>query len=304
MKSRKPKVSVCIITFNHEKFITAALDSILEQDIDFQIEIVAVDDASTDNTHDILNSYSRKNPEIVRIYQNPFNLGPYRNFLKALQLCSGQYIAICEGDDFWISTSKLKKQVAFLDKEADYAGCIHDAIVTDADGRVTASSYCNHLQNKFDLKDSMKSLRGRFPTCSLLVRASILNDNPPQWFTSHACDTFFLYLAAKTGYIRYMEDKMSAYRIHSQGTWQGSNNTSRRRGLLLQEKILWSDRKMRTTCGEIIRSRIQVLSHEIAVDENESKTMRLHALFLRTRHGFSNFKTIRVSLGILIRILR
>src|SRR6056297_2037532 len=114
----KPLVSICCITYNHEKYIADALDSFLMQKTNFPFEIIIHDDASTDATPKIIDRYAKQYPKIIKpIYQseNQFSKGrkPLRDFV--LPLIRGKYMATCEGDDFWIDDKKLEKQISFLE---------------------------------------------------------------------------------------------------------------------------------------------------------------------------------------------
>ena len=119
------KVSVTIITYNHEKFIRKTLDSVLMQKVNFQYEIVIGEDCSTDNTKKILLEYQNKHPGKIRLLLAENNQGLVRNFMQTYRACKGEYIATLDGDDYWISSRKLQKQVDFLDRHGDFSMCFH-----------------------------------------------------------------------------------------------------------------------------------------------------------------------------------
>src|SRR4051794_3890726 len=119
------KVSVCMITYNHERFIEQAVASALTQATSFEYEIVIGEDCSTDRTRNILIELQRANPDKIRLLLPEHNLGAQRNFVQTLDMCRGQYIAYLEGDDYWTSSAKLQQQVDFLDQHADFAICFH-----------------------------------------------------------------------------------------------------------------------------------------------------------------------------------
>jgi len=107
-------VSVCIITYNQENFVEQAIESALFQKCNFETEIIICDDCSTDNTPRIIQSYASKYPDKIKPYCAEQNTGMLKNWEKALKLCSGKYIALLEGDDFWNDENKLKKQYQIL----------------------------------------------------------------------------------------------------------------------------------------------------------------------------------------------
>lgn len=136
--ARKPKVSILCLTYNHEKFISEALDGFLNQKTSFEFEIVIHDDASTDGTQRIIKEYYSRHPEIIKtilLKKNIHSAGG--NILKnAFKYCSGDYIAFCEGDDKWVEVTKLQKQVEFLDFNKDYVLVYSDCIPFNDKGRV------------------------------------------------------------------------------------------------------------------------------------------------------------------------
>ena len=111
------KVSVVVVTYNHEKTIARTLDSILAQERDFPMEIIIGDDASTDATESICREYVDKHPDLIKYIRNEKNKGVMDNYYDCLLLAKGKYIADVAGDDFWIYPRKLKEQVEILDKE-------------------------------------------------------------------------------------------------------------------------------------------------------------------------------------------
>ena len=126
------KVSVLTITYNHEKYIAQAIESVLIQEVNFDYELVIGEDCSTDKTREIVIDYQRKYPHKIRLLLNEKNLGMHRNFAQTYHACRGQYIAVLEGDDFWTSPHKLQKQVDFLDNNPDFAICFHNMQVINA----------------------------------------------------------------------------------------------------------------------------------------------------------------------------
>ena len=134
MENTDVKVSVIVLTYNHEKYIRQALDSILMQKVDFRYEILVGDDASTDGTAEILQEYQQKYEGIFRLFLRPWNLGATRNAYELLTSARGTYLATCEGDDYWTDVYKLQRQVRFLEDHKEYIGTAHRFTVVDAQG--------------------------------------------------------------------------------------------------------------------------------------------------------------------------
>lgn len=120
----KLKVSVCMITYNHAKYIAEAIQGVLMQVTDFEIEFIIANDASTDNTHSIITQLAVDTSNItIKYFCHPKNLGMMPNFIFALEQCQGKYVALCEGDDYWTDPLKLQKQVDFLEAHIEYNIC-------------------------------------------------------------------------------------------------------------------------------------------------------------------------------------
>ncbi len=126
-----PLVSVAVITYNMEQYLRQLLDSILEQEVDFEYEIVIDDDCSPDSSRDIIKEYQMRYPGIVKPAFRKKNVGGSRNMYGVLHRCKGKYIAILEGDDYWEDKNKLKYQVGFLENHPEYIG-------------MTCNSWCDH----------------------------------------------------------------------------------------------------------------------------------------------------------------
>lgn len=120
-----PKVSVCLVTYNHEPYIAKAIESILEQKTDFKYEIIVGDDCSVDNTRNIVQKYIDKYPDIVRPLYPEKNTN-CKQSIEIMLNAKGEYIALLEGDDYWCDENKLQKQTDFLDKNLDFSFCCHN----------------------------------------------------------------------------------------------------------------------------------------------------------------------------------
>src|SRR5690606_36284281 len=136
------KLSVLVTTYNHANYIAQCLDSILMQQTTFPFEIILGEDESTDGTREICKDYAQKHPDIIKlflrsrkdvIYINGKPTGRF-NFLASLKACTGKYIALCEGDDFWTDPLKLQKQVDFLEANPEYEACFTNISIIDEKG--------------------------------------------------------------------------------------------------------------------------------------------------------------------------
>lgn len=135
----KPKVSICVVTYNHENYISDCLNSILSQQIDFDIEILIADDISTDNTKAIIENFAAQYPQIIKLIVYPHKVGTFYNFNFIHSQATGQYVCHCDGDDLFLP-GKLQQQANFLDLNQDYAVVWHKSIFFNDEG-VTAKEY-------------------------------------------------------------------------------------------------------------------------------------------------------------------
>jgi glycosyltransferase involved in cell wall biosynthesis len=208
---RPPKVSICMISYNHGKFIAQAIESILAQEVDFSIELVIGDDCSKDDTGRICEDFARRDPR-VRLLPRERNLGVMPNFARTLAACVGEYVAVCEGDDYWMDPRKLAKQAAFLDTRPDHAGAAHqsDVLVDEKFSRKFKLDVPHTL-------DTMDLLAGRqFHTASVIFRrpAVDLFCRAPLVLS---CDRLLNFCISFLGKIHYSEEAMCAYRLHGGG---------------------------------------------------------------------------------------
>lgn len=129
---KRPLVSVGILTYNHEKYIAQAIESVLMQKVNFEYEIVIAEDCSTDRTREIVQEYQKKYPNIIRLILQPHNVGIQENSRCLRRECRGIYRANLEGDDYWVTDSKLQYQIDFLENNSDFIAiggdfrCIND----------------------------------------------------------------------------------------------------------------------------------------------------------------------------------
>lgn len=206
-----PKVSVCMITFNHASYIEQAIQSILSQDVDFSIELVIGDDCSTDNTAVICQEFAQRDAR-VRLLSRERNLGVMPNFTRTLRACEGEYIAVCEGDDYWTDPLKLRKQIGFLESHQDYAGSTHQAqVIID---NVPVRQFKESVSTTLTTTDL---LGGRlFHTASVVFRRPVLDlfCNSPLVLS---CDRLLNFCISFLGKIHYSEESMCAYRLHGAG---------------------------------------------------------------------------------------
>lgn len=130
----QPLVTVLITTYNQERYIGKAIDSVLAQKTDFPFEVYISEDCGTDGTRAILQDYAARFPDIIRLNLREQNAGISRNWYEGLCAAKGQYVCTLEGDDWWRDDHKLQKQVDFLRAHPDYLAVSHTLLLTDDAG--------------------------------------------------------------------------------------------------------------------------------------------------------------------------
>lgn len=215
------KVSVVMITYKHAAFIKQAVESILNQETSFDIELIIAEDNSPDNTFDIVSSIIESHPrgKAINYVRNEQNLGIMPNSKKALDMVKGQYIATCEGDDYWIDPHKLQKQVDFMDKNPSFAICFHNTRIEYFEGNLSPYLLNENIEKDvFTINDMIGEDEIWFMgTASLLIRSSAFGKFP-DWLTkSKSGDIPIIILAARNGDIKYLPDVMAVYRKHEGG---------------------------------------------------------------------------------------
>jgi glycosyltransferase involved in cell wall biosynthesis len=219
------KVSVCVPTYNHESFIAQMLEGALQQKTNFPFEIVVGDDGSTDGAPAIIQEYASKHPDKIRAYLHPHNLGPQHprefagrnNVLSLLKACRGEYVALCEGDDYWTDPYKLQKQVEFMSHHPDFAICHHNVRVMYEDGS-PEHLFNTPCQKEFSSIQDILEDRWFMATASILYRNIFLQQDFAGWHAKAAAGDWALVLQlAASGAIGYLPDVMGVYRKHSAG---------------------------------------------------------------------------------------
>jgi glycosyltransferase involved in cell wall biosynthesis len=223
---QEPKVTVGTITYNHIPFIEQCIEGVLIQKTDFPFEYIIGEDFSTDGTREIIFGYARKYPEIIRVITADYNVGANANSLRCFKAFRGQYVALCEGDDYWTDPLKLQKQVDFLEDNPEYVMCYHQCLVKHPD--------------KPNMMDYIKPKKGRDYTADELVATpkSIQigtrlfrnvfkeqgNDFPLEYFGDYFMNAYL----GTFGKCKFLSTiKPSVYNKHAGGIWSSLDDKSK-----------------------------------------------------------------------------
>lgn len=236
------KVSVMCTTYNHEKYIRDAIEGFLAQKTNFKYEVIIHDDASTDGTAEIVKSYEKDHPEIIHgIYQkeNQYHKGmPYLSSVMKTH-CTGKYIAICEGDDYWIDPHKLQMQVDYLEQHPECVLSVHDAVKVDFENDEVKAM---HPHEDGDiLPDALiMQYNGILPTNSMVYRKEIVDFENDSFFlkTGVVGDYPFQLYCLTKGKVHYFSRIMSVYRYMHQGSWSKNMHSNRKNKLIHAVQML------------------------------------------------------------------
>lgn len=227
----KPVVSICCITYNHEPYIEDALKGFLIQETDFPFEILIHDDASTDRTADIIREYEAKYPRLIKpIYQveNQWskNIRALQDFLYPKS--KGNYIALCEGDDYWVDKEKLQKQAAYLDNNPDVVISGHDAFIIDEKDNYISDSKLPDTHKRDYTGEELILGKAWLLTMSWMFRNIEFEKIPERNMVVNG-DSFFTSLIGTHGGSHHHADiKPAAYRIHPGGIWSALSENDKK----------------------------------------------------------------------------
>jgi glycosyltransferase involved in cell wall biosynthesis len=215
MQPNTPLVSVLMLTYNHESYIAQAIESVLAQKTNFNVELVIGEDCSTDRTYEICKQYQTQYPDIVKLIHNENNIGISKNFVLSYNACNGKYMAICEGDDFWINANKLQIQVDYLESHPDVCISIHR--VMNYYPEDNSKSLSNPKQKKETTIADLADMN-YISNVSAVFRNKLFD--LPEWFSQVSTYDYAMHMInAQFGKIVYLPKVMAVYRQHKKAIW-------------------------------------------------------------------------------------
>lgn len=258
-----PLVSVCIITYNHGKFIRKCIEGVLMQQTHFSFEMVIGDDCSTDDTAAVIREMHAMYPDIIRPIFHSSNVGGVNNAYKyCFPKLTGKYVAICEGDDFWTDDLKLQKQVDFMERHPSVSLCFHRVNSVDENG--------NEIERQEELPmvrtyNEKEIFHLSIPTLSILFR-KCFHTIPEELFRVKSCDTFLCGMLATYGKGADLGFIGASYRIHRGGIYSSRHFIDQVRQGIETRKIMikspvFPPQFRKEIGGEIRRRKILYLKH-------------------------------------------
>ncbi len=218
----EPLVSICCITYNHGPYIRSALDSFLSQKTDFSYEILIHDDASTDDTAEIIREYQARYPEMIRPIlrrENQYSRGISNISVFNFPRVRGKYIAMCEGDDYWTDSGKLQAQVDYLEAHPDCTLCFHSAVIRSVDGSKAEGMMRPYKGDCRIEPEQIVDKTSGYPTASLTFPAGIVKELPDYYLDCPVGDIPMQLMMAAKGYAWYMDRPMCVYRVGVASSW-------------------------------------------------------------------------------------
>ncbi len=305
------KLTVSITAYNHEKFISQALDSVLMQETDFSFEILIGEDDSEDNTREIVKEYQKQHPDKIRLFLNDrdkvihINGRPTGrwNFVNNIKNAKGEYIALLEGDDFWTDPFKLQKQIDFLKDNKECTICFHNVEIFYEDENRAPWNYCLPNQKKISsLEDLLE--RNFLSTCSVVFDNGLF-DKFPSWFYETAMGDWPLHiLNSQHGKIGYLADVMAKHRINSNSYWSSHRQDQTLYKSSLVDAYQHFNKHLCYRYDHTIKSKLSKYYHELSLGYERDGDLTRAKQYLR-KYAVLHHKYKKISsVALLIFLLR
>lgn len=220
-----PFLAVWMVTYNHENFIAQAIEGIMMQKTNFSYRLYIGEDCSTDKTREICLAYKEEYPDKIELILHEKNIGATANGLAMYNICfnsKAKYIAMCEGDDYWIDPNKLQMQVDFLENNQEYVATSHanKAIYDNSKINLTPGQAIKYKGDKdtFTIDDIINS--NNPGQASTFVFRNAYKHNFPQWVAKCLLGDLALQIClGQIGYFKYFNKEMGCYRVHAGGSY-------------------------------------------------------------------------------------
>lgn len=223
--AEQPVVSICCLTYNHEQYLSQALDSFLMQITDFPFEIIIGEDCSTDNTRKIIEQYMKKYPKIIKLVTSSSNVGLQENSYRTMHACNGEYIALCDGDDYWLDNKKLQIQINEMKQNVNIGISFHPASKLIQDGKIIKSNFS--YKKFYSLSEIVESDFHFISTNTIIFKKDILNKIDKDIFLkSPVNDVWIRIISSMESGAICINREMSIYRVQSSGSWTESMKNS------------------------------------------------------------------------------
>lgn len=296
--TKRKKVSCHVITYNHINYISKCIDGILMQKTNFDFEIVIGDDVSTDGTREIVKEYASRFPDLIRLNlrdKRGTGIPGKENFMSTLEMCDGEYITLCDGDDYWTDPLKLQKQVDFLEQNKEYSICFHNVKYIDISGGETKHKNFNSgsIEKTFTIEDLSSGNFIDAPSVIFKNNDKIL----PSWFKYSPIGDYPLHMInASFGLIKYFPEEMAVYRVGS-GVWSTKSNIEQTVNAMFCMTLLMSHFKSNITVFENLKKQYDNFKAILSKPFEDKKKLELNI-------KDHTFLEKNISLNYLLKILK
>ncbi len=289
----QPDVSIAVITYLQEAFIEETLRGIALQKFEGKVEVVIGDDASPDCTLDVIREKTKDFPFPVRILTSDKNLGMVGNWLRVLSACSGKYVAVCEGDDYWTDPEKIQRQFQTMESRLDAVMTWHKVDVS-----------WEGVQRPYPYEEGFQEcgmeeviLHHFIPTCSLMYRNGLITSWPDWIYRARGLDMVIEMMLASHGRVIQIPGTMGVYRQHPGGISKSAESLNlgiERQLEMLQHVDAYTQERFSETIGvkmvDLARQQLKMPDNEGVL--NLKKRWRFFK-FIRYAHRFSHHPSFK-----------
>ncbi|NAZ95990.1 glycosyltransferase family 2 protein [Vibrio toranzoniae] len=279
----KVYTSVVCTAFNQAVYIRDAIDSFLAQVTEYKFEIIIHDDASTDTTSDILKVYQQKYPSIIKLIlqnRNQYSINCHMPLSHSLEIAEGEYIAICEGDDFWVLSDKLQQQIVALQSSSKKLTFHAGYILRQSFTKCKIQALSNE-KVMYSAEDIIQLNSGLMQTASMMFCKKAVYPFPNWFYYAPVGDLYIQILASVPDGAIYLPLKGSVYRSLTQGSWSENNTKINGKNLLERVRLL----------SDSLDSTLETIGIKYQKDINKQKSIKYYenALLALSNLNYSAF---------------
>ena len=278
-----PVVAVWMITFNHEKYIEQAVNSLVNQVTDFDFKLYLSEDFSQDSTRLKCIALKEQYPEKIELYLPEVNLGVSDNYnigIRTYERCfksGAQYVALLEGDDYWTDEYKLQKQVDFLESNKSFGSSYHRSCVVDETGKLLKED--KRLGSKDHKGEDLIKGKGEMLTNTIMFRNRITL--PDNFYSVPNGDTYLWHLLGFMGDCKFQNEiEPAAYRLHGAGFWSGANEKNKIISLCITYGMIHENLKLKNCDTTYIIQLVQKNVNKYLLKKLNNKQFREYFYFL------------------------
>ena len=276
-----------MITYGHEKFIEKAINGVLMQECNFEIELILANDCSPDSTNEKVKHCIDSHPRghWIKNTMHPKNLGMMPNFIWALEQCKGKYIALCEGDDYWTDPLKLQKQVDFLEANKEYSICFHRVKLFK---QTEKKFYKDNITREVNETTIMADLaiNNYVHTPSVVFRN---NFELPEWFSKTPLGDWSLYMfLVRDKKIKKLNDIMAVYRVNEGGVWTNKSQIQKMEMAFKSFRMVYENVELNVEAATILEKKIKVLRKDIRKLKKSKFKRNIDMILKLVNHKFKS----------------